>query len=266
MKCFVIMPFGNVVADPERARRLENIYTQWIKPCVESVGVPRKKGEFIQCHRADKESQPGDIISHVIENLVEADLVIADLSGRNPNVFYELGVRHSVGTGAILIADNIADIPIDLRTQRTIAYKYDPESMVRFREELQRAIEAVVSSPPKSDNPVRTFLYTREIQKIASSPTPPGYDAVKEMLSEMANLRSEFSKHTMEIRGVIETVISSKNVARLTGTTSRSEPVRGGLGSDAVREYNLHQGRERAIDDSVLLRWKYRVHGSLFRL
>jgi hypothetical protein len=54
MKCFVIMPFGNPKVNPEQARRLDLIYSQWIKPAVESIKDPSRPDEQIICHRADK--------------------------------------------------------------------------------------------------------------------------------------------------------------------------------------------------------------------
>jgi hypothetical protein len=98
------MPFGNPDLDSKKAHRLELIYSEWIKPTVESIKYDDVHP--IQCHRADKILRPEEILSHIVENLVSADLVIADLSGRNANVYYELGVRHAVNNNTILISDN----------------------------------------------------------------------------------------------------------------------------------------------------------------
>jgi len=118
MQCFVIMPFGNPKVDPTRAQKLDAIYSQWIKPTVESISLTGLANDTIACHRADKEERPGEIISHIIENLTTSDIVIADLSGRNPNVFYELGVRQAVRSNTILILEDLDDIPFDLRGLR----------------------------------------------------------------------------------------------------------------------------------------------------
>src|SRR4051812_883112 len=123
MKCFVIMPFGNSELDASQASKLDSIYSKWIKPAVESVIVPGSKNEKIFCHRGDKTFRPGEIVSHIVENLISSEIVVADLSGRNANVFYELGVRHAVKNNCILISNNINDIPFDLRPLRTIIYE-----------------------------------------------------------------------------------------------------------------------------------------------
>ena len=120
MKCFVIMPFGNAALNSDRRRQLDLLYEGLIKPAVESVRIPGRADDRIVCHRGDAEPRPGEIIAHIVENLVEADIAIADLTGRNPNVFYELGVRHAVNDNTILLADSEEDIPFDLRGQRLI--------------------------------------------------------------------------------------------------------------------------------------------------
>lgn len=210
MKCFVIMPFGDPEKDPEKAKRLDFIYSDWLKPCVESIKIPGKADETISCHRADKSARPGEIITHIIENLVSADIVIADLSGRNPNVFYELGVRHSVNNNTILIADNLDDVPFDLRGLRTITYKWDPEQMVNLQKSLKSAILEILKEPDKIDNPIRRYLYNREVDKLIKQPSPPGYDVVKNILTEMSSLRKAFKEQAVEIKSIINQITTGK--------------------------------------------------------
>ncbi len=210
MKCFVIMPFGDPEKEPERARKLELLYSDCIKPTVEAVNIQGKSGEIIHCHRADKSARPGEIITHIIENLVSADIVIADLSGRNPNVFYELGVRHAVNNNTILIADNLDDIPFDLRGLRTITYKWDAEQMLKLQGSLKAAIIEILKESDKIDNPVRRYLYNREVEKLVREPSPPGYDSIKNILNEMSSLRKAFNEQTIEIRNIIGQITSGK--------------------------------------------------------
>jgi hypothetical protein len=221
MKCFVIMPFGNPKVDPEQARKLELIYSQWIKPTVESIKCGAD--ESITCHRADKELRPEEIITHLIENLVSSDIVIADLSGRNPNVFYELGVRHAVSNKTILIADNLDDIPFDLRGVRIIVYRYEPEHMLNLRNSLEQAINAILKEPDKIDNPVRRFLYNREVDKLIKQSTPPGYDVFKDIISEMASLKTEVNIHMNEVRNVMKLITSAEKVGAKGGASGGLE-------------------------------------------
>lgn len=207
IKCFVIMPFGNPSIDPEHKKRLDHIYSEWIKPTVESVSISAYGVKTITCHRGDKENRPGEIIDHILEHLILADIVIADLSGKNPNVFYELGVRHAVKKNTILIADNIADIPFDLRGQRAIPYQYDPIRLVEFRELLKATICNVITTDIQIDNPVRQFLYNKEIERISTASTPPGYDIVVTILSEMATMKSAFETQMGDMKKMIQDMI-----------------------------------------------------------
>jgi hypothetical protein len=211
MRCFVIMPFGNRLTDPAQRRQLDLLYDGLIKPAVESVRVPGRPDERITCHRGDKEQRPGEIISHLIENLVQADLAIADLTGRNPNVFYELGVRHAVNDNTILIAQAEEDVPFDLRGQRLIIYQCDFEGGVRLRNALVEAISDVLRAPQRIDNPVRRYLYDREKERIETRGSPPGYDVVKELLGEIAHLRREFKEQVAEVRQIMHAVTSGQD-------------------------------------------------------
>ena len=213
MNCFIIMPFGSHHKDPDGARKLDQIYNEWIKPAVESVKIPKKKNEYLNCHRADKEVRPGDIITHIIEQLVDSCIVIADLTGQNPNVFYELGVRHTVRNNTILISENLDDIPFDLRGLRAIPYKYDPENMLKFKKKLKESLEAIITEQEKIDNPIRRFLYDRSVHDLISQAVPPGYDAVRTMVNEMDLLKKEFKQHTLQIRRVMDLVTAEKEIS-----------------------------------------------------
>ena len=227
MICFVIMPFGSSSRDQDGKRKLDQIYSAWIKPTVESVPIPGRETETLTCHRADMEVRPGDIITNIVEHLVTSDIVIADLTGQNPNVFYELGVRHSVRNNTILISESIDDIPFDLRGLRAIAYRYDPEHMLQFRDSLKTAVEKTVSEPQLIDNPVRRFLCDRAIEDLMRQSAPPGYDAVRNILSEMDNLKREFRQHHKQVREVMQLVTSVQD-------TDAQQP---GLAADRLAEF-----------------------------
>jgi hypothetical protein len=211
MKCFVIMPFGNPKVNPEHARRLDLIYSQWIKPTVESVKDPSKPDERIVCHRADKAMRPEEIITHVIEHLMTSDIVIADLSGKNANVFYELGVRHVINNNTILIAEDLDDIPFDLRGLRAIAYKYEPEGMLNLKRSLEQSIQEIFKDPNRIDNPVRRFIYNSEIDGLLKQPTPPGYDVLKDLIAELASLKGEFSEQVREAQRLMRLITSPEH-------------------------------------------------------
>lgn len=122
--CFVVMPF---------AQQFRPVYDYAIAPAVTAAGLT--------CRRGDDISQPGAILTQIWQSILQARLVVADLSGANGNVLYELGLAHVLGHEAILLAQNIADVPFDLRHQRTIVYAMTREGVEALRTSLMAAIQ-----------------------------------------------------------------------------------------------------------------------------
>src|SRR4051812_13418482 len=96
--CFMVMPIKKENSDEHRHYRA--LYEQFLKPVLESLDY--------EVTRADEVHKGGAVTKDVIVRLSEADLVIADITGLNPNVFYELGVRHSLrGRGTVIVVDEL---------------------------------------------------------------------------------------------------------------------------------------------------------------
>ena len=99
--CFVIAPIGE--PGSEIRKRSDQILEHIIRPTVESCGY--------KAVRADEIAEPGLITNQIIRHVVNDPLVIADLTGQNPNVFYELAIRHYIGKPLIQIINKVEDIP-----------------------------------------------------------------------------------------------------------------------------------------------------------
>lgn len=160
VKCFVVMPFSDTTHNGSQittSSQWTHVYNQWIKRAVESF-----KHETIRCSRSP--AIPGNFVKGIIADLSEADLVIADLTGNKPNVFYELGIRHALRTGTILITQDINSVPSDLKSYYTFGYSYTnkaheyEEYFARFEKELHEKIEAFLSGKILTDSPVSDFL------------------------------------------------------------------------------------------------------------
>lgn len=129
--CFVIMPF---------AETLTRIYTEVIKPTVES--------RDLVCLRADDITTNGAIMDHVWKSICEARFLIADLTSRNANVFYELGIAHTVGKETILIAQNdhgSLGRPFDVSHLRYVPYDDTPDGRAELRTNLDAMIRKIVT-------------------------------------------------------------------------------------------------------------------------
>jgi hypothetical protein len=144
--CFVISPIGQK-GTKEHKRFLE-VYDYIIKPAVENSGYDLK------IIRPDEIDRSGSFIKDILDNLSNSYIVIADLTGRNPNVFYELGVRHSLSPRTILVAQSVDDIPSDLREYRSIIYENSAKGSKEFKDRLSNYLKEIFDEPNRSDNPV----------------------------------------------------------------------------------------------------------------
>jgi hypothetical protein len=142
--CFVIMPFGGW---------LDDYYDKIYRPAIDATGL--------KPHRADDLYRPSTIVNDIWAYTRQAKLLIADLTGKNPNVFYELGLAHALAKPAILIAEAMEDIPFDLRALRIIVYyKNHPHWGELLQAKLEAAIKEVLKSPQEAVLPA--FLQVRE--------------------------------------------------------------------------------------------------------
>jgi hypothetical protein len=173
--CFVVMGFGKKTDfETGRTLDLDLTYEYIIKPSVEEAGL--------NCVRADEIVHSGLIDVPMYEHLLNADVVIADLSTSNKNAYYELGVRHALRpyTTLIICEDGVKSFPFD--TNRNLIRQYhhmetgiDFKEVLRFRKVLTEAIKELLEQEPHpSDSPVYTFL---------NNLTPP---ALKEAMQGVA--------------------------------------------------------------------------------
>jgi len=121
---FVLMPF---------AEELRPVYEDHIVTAVKGLGL--------SVARADDFFTADSIISDVWNAVSSAGIIVADCTTRNPNVFYELGIAHTLGKRAILIAQSATDIPFDVHHIRTIIYEFTPRGMKQFEEQLAATIK-----------------------------------------------------------------------------------------------------------------------------
>ncbi|HWP56524.1 MAG TPA: TRAFs-binding domain-containing protein [Candidatus Acidoferrales bacterium] len=139
LHAFVVMPFG-----VKQGIDFNSVYADYIKPALESAGF--------EVFRADEEMRAGNIRTDMFQELLLADLVVADLSIDNPNVWYELGVRHALrARGVIQIQCQREHLPFDVYVDRALRYHIkdgapDPERLEGDREALAAFAEQTVAS------------------------------------------------------------------------------------------------------------------------
>ena len=157
--CFVVMGFGKKTDfETGRILDLDKSYLNMIKPAVEAAGL--------KCIRADEIVHSGLIDVPMYEQLLNADVVVADLSTSNKNAFYELGVRHALRpfTTIIVAEDGIKTFPFDINHVAVRQYHHLGEDIgygevMRFQKMLTESIKQIVGQESmSSDSPVYTFL------------------------------------------------------------------------------------------------------------
>jgi hypothetical protein len=146
--CFVVSPIG--APGSERHQVFLRVLADQIRPVAESAGFA--------VVRADEIHNTGPFLRDVLEQLASAHVVVADLTGRNANVFYELGVRHALSRRTILIARTADDLPADLSQYRTIVYGDLEDDGASFRDRLARTLAQIAEHPDVNDSPVLEWL------------------------------------------------------------------------------------------------------------
>ncbi len=154
--CFVVMGFGRKTDyQSGRVLDLDKSYQYIIKPAAEEAGL--------ECKRADEIIHSGLIDVPMYEQLLVADVVIADISTANANAFYELGVRHALRPfTTITIAEDKMLFPFDVSHLAIRKYQHlgdgiDFGEVVRMKGELKTAVQTILENPGK-DSPVYSFF------------------------------------------------------------------------------------------------------------
>ena len=116
--CFVLMPFGKKIDAGGRVTNFDSVYARVIAPAIERAGL--------EPIRAEEEKIGGTIHKPMFERLMLCHYAVADITGANPNVFYELGIRHAIRPrSTVIVFSEGTVLPFDIALVRGIAYKTD---------------------------------------------------------------------------------------------------------------------------------------------
>jgi hypothetical protein len=146
---FVLMPF-----DPA----FDDTYKLGIQAACKEAGA--------YCERVDEQLFQGSIIERVYNQISKADIIVADMTGQNPNVFYETGYAHALGKKTILLTREVKDIPFDLNQYVHIIYA---GKITDLKKNLKKRIRFFIDHPDvrtKSEQPALSFhIDGQDIQK-----------------------------------------------------------------------------------------------------
>lgn len=206
--CFVIAPIGE--AESDTRKRSDQILKHIIGPAATDCGY--------KSMRADHISEPGIITSQVIQHIVEDPLVIADLTDRNPNVFYELAIRHAIRKPLVQIIKKGETIPFDVAGTRTIHVDHhDLDSVEEAKSEIGKQIKSVEKDASQVDTPISVAL---DLQLLRQSENPE-QRSLADIVTAISELRSGLQSLDKRLSDP-RTMISPEMIELMTGRSSRS--------------------------------------------
>ncbi|MGL5861852.1 MAG: hypothetical protein ACRCY9_11430 [Phycicoccus sp.] len=175
--CFIACAVGDPESDVRK--HAEMTCKHIITPAAKSAGYQDVRADLIQ--------RSGIVSAQVIQHLVEADAVVADLTGLNPNVFYELAVRHLVGKPFIQICTTGTEIPFDVQDVRTLFYDLkNPDSVVSTRKAIAKLLKSFTSNSEPVISPLTSTLRNANYVLVQQRPVSYTWDHAAAVLNTMA--------------------------------------------------------------------------------
>lgn len=179
--CFVISPIGD--PDSETRKRSDQVLKHVVRPAVTSCGY--------KAVRADEIDKPGMITSQVIQHVVNDDLVVADLTERNPNVFYELAIRHALRKPLVQIIRKGEAIPFDVAGTRTIYVDHkDLDSVEAAKNEIIEQVKTLEKDSSDIETPISVSL---DLQLLRQSEKPEER-SLADLVAAVVDLRASLTK------------------------------------------------------------------------
>lgn len=156
--CFVIMPFEKVITSSNTKYKslnrddLDTIYGV-LKIILQRAGYKVKRA-----------TAAGDILADIILDLDQANLVIADLTGLNPNVMYELGIRHGFTKPTIMLSQDVNELPFDLKSHHCIEYQWmNAKDQRKLGQDLRHTLKLIRENTDTRFGPVHSHLGSKRL-------------------------------------------------------------------------------------------------------
>ncbi len=198
--CFVITPIGDDNSPTRRAT--DGLIGAVIKPTLKEMGY-----KVIVAHEI---SVSGSITRQVVENLLFDDLAIVNLTELNPNVMYELAVRHATALPTVVIASNETKLPFDISDERTIFFNNDMQGVLELQPKLRAAILTTVAEK-EPDNPIYRVSKAKIIKESVGTNNTESY--IIERLDTIDDTLEKLSRQTSSrLPGEIKNAIPSQEI------------------------------------------------------
>ncbi|MGG0794550.1 hypothetical protein ABE137_11155 [Brevibacillus laterosporus] len=155
--CFIITPIGDDNSEIRRA--IDGLIDAVIIPTLESLDFDKNK--ITVAHRMPN---PGSINKQIINHILEDDLAVVNLTNLNPNVMYELAIRHGARKPTVILCEHGTKLPFDIVDERTIFYTNDMKGTIELKAKFEEMASAALQDE-KPDNPIYRVIVDKVLLK-----------------------------------------------------------------------------------------------------
>ena len=181
--CFFISPIGS--EGSEVRKKADQVLKHLVRPALKECGY--------LAQRADEIDEPGSITSQVIQRVLNDEIVVADLTGHNANVFYELAVRHAIPKPFVQIIEKGQTVPFDITDTRTVFYELSLDGIDAARADLVRKVKAALDPEINLETPIGKALSLSTMQSSENQTDK----ALAEALERLARIE-RYVEHTVD--------------------------------------------------------------------
>ena len=219
-KCFIITPIGN--EGSEIRKKADGIIDAVINPVLDDLDY--------EVYVPHKMNNPGSITSQVIDHILNDELVIANLTGLNANVMYELAVRHAARKPVVCVVENSTKLPFDIITDRVIFYDDNMFSVSSTKRELSKMIDEAMNQSV-IDNPIYRSMNDKSLlETIDNSKDETATAAYKYLIERFDKIERYFFSSPQKVTQYVDSVfvpnstsVASVSFERLDSSVSKRE-------------------------------------------
>jgi len=207
---FVIMPF---------AAEFEEIYNYFIATSLNEAGFEVKRAD-------DIESQ-NNILKDIVNAIKNCDIIVADLTSSNPNVYYELGLAHSINKPVILLTQDLSEVPFDLKSYRIIEYNTHFLNIQKVSKQLSNIALGLYDGSLKYGNPFTDFNEINIKDEIKEELLIEGEEGIIDYLADVDEGYAKLADIINEISSEMEKMTEDTEVFGSEITNATSNPSAG---------------------------------------